>query len=1149
MARSRNLPLGIGFGLLTLILLALGWWLAKGDPEGRSESPSTVVAGDRTARDAIRASDRPEASAIVAAATESGSEPERELFPASAPDELLPVETVLHGRLIFPPRSPEDETLEVLCLTQLANTRVVFDWTFPDEDGERQVFHRAKVAADGSFQLNLPDAKEIWIDVDGRFLYVPEPLQLSPARAPESLILHPELGGWIRGRVSLPDDGTLEGESVQLRLGMRDVSWNGMAHLLVPREATFQASGEFEFRGVPPGDEHRVFASPAHYAPTLVQDVAAAPGLISDLELTFALGAELRGTVRDLDGEPIEGVTITVNTDADSEDMFDVALLQQARKKAKTTADGRFVFAGAPVGKIEIQAQKSEWGLEETRGETLAPGETRTIDFEFGVAGSLGGVVRWPDGSGAGNVRVSARYDLDADGEEAQQNFQEVVRLRDRSTETDENGVFRFRGLGESPIALSAVSREPHPEFGQGSAKEAGLKGDGEDVELVLEPSPKIAGLVRNSDGEPLRTFTVHVESRHDADDWLARIAQTKSSERFETEDGRFEMGGLAEGKWNVNVSAEGYCRLASPLEVTLPRGESEPDLDITVQRGASLTGKVLDAQGTPVAGATLLSSTARSGMMAARGNDEPTIGGKTDATGTFEITGIQPGSWTLRASCTGQGSSEEQAFDLVAGQEVSGLTFRLTQGGTIQGEVYGNDGKPLVQAMVNLMSAGFQDGRMTRSDDHGAFTFEHVDAGSWQVMAMPSPTSSNDEGDVTATFNNMEMAKVEVIEGEVTFIALGMAPEDPVLLTGRVESGGEPLEGALLSFIADGENTLGEMRMATSQVDGTYEVELEKPGAYVIQVRSEGEWQGSSADYLERVPAQETHRIDFELPTGRIEGRIFSAQGTPMEGTGVSLRREGPMLAGSGILSQNSSVSTDESGRYAFGNVAPGTYAVHVGREGWAAMIKNGTAMRGGLEIEAGTRLENVDLELETPGSIKGQVVDGIGQPVAGAAIFVHHESGQAVHRTTPHASSSDGKFAYQGLGPGLYSVTVRHGEDRAGAAQAVRVLSETETEVTLVVEPGTLLAVSALDEDRNPLPCRVSVTDSEGREVNGLTTTEAAMSSFLEGFSTTEHRVGPLPPGTYSVHTVTWDGQEKTRKVKLSGKPTRSVKERFRD
>ena len=141
MARSRNLTLGIGFALLALILLTLGWWLAKGEPDGRLESTATVVAGDREDTGAMLTNDRPDASALVATQPASGPEGERELFRASAEDELPPVEATLEGQLVFPPRTPEDETLEVLCLTQLATRKSVFDWTFSGEETERQVFH------------------------------------------------------------------------------------------------------------------------------------------------------------------------------------------------------------------------------------------------------------------------------------------------------------------------------------------------------------------------------------------------------------------------------------------------------------------------------------------------------------------------------------------------------------------------------------------------------------------------------------------------------------------------------------------------------------------------------------------------------------------------------------------------------------------------------------------------------------------------------------------------------------------------------------------------------------------------------------------------------------------------------------------------
>ena len=97
--------------------------------------------------------------------------------------------------------------------------------------------------------------------------------------------------------------------------------------------------------------------------------------------------------------------------------------------------------------------------------------------------------------------------------------------------------------------------------------------------------------------------------------------------------------------------------------------------------------------------------------------------------------------------------------------------------------------------------------------------------------------------------------------------------------------------------------------------------------------------------------------------------------------------------------------------------------------------------------------------------------------------------------------------------------------------------------------LEPATILLVSVIDKTGADVRARVSVTDSSGHEVNGMISYNEIVSSMQGGFSSTEQRVGPLPPGRYTVTAIADDGRRSKRPVNLSGQPERRLKVRLKD
>src|SRR5262249_1401301 len=147
--------------------------------------------------------------------------------------------------------------------------------------------------------------------------------------------------------------------------------------------------------------------------------------------------------------------------------------------------------------------------------------------------------------------------------------------------------------------------------------------------------------------------------------------------------DGRFVFEELKPGPLRVAVHAAGFA----------PRYEDHLDLpdrpqctlpDLRVEPGVVLEGRVVDADGKGVAGATLLSaldgkSSAPGTRIALPGRGIPVA--TTDSGGAFRVAELAAGPWRMIVDAPGQAISEEEGRTDRPGERQSGLVFRVERG------------------------------------------------------------------------------------------------------------------------------------------------------------------------------------------------------------------------------------------------------------------------------------------------------------------------------------------------------------------------------------------------------------------------------------------------------------------------------------
>ncbi len=120
---------------------------------------------------------------------------------------------------------------------------------------------------------------------------------------------------------------------------------------------------------------------------------------------------------------------------------------------------------------------------------------------------------------------------------------------------------------------------------------------------------------------------------------------------------------------------------------------------------------------------------------------------------------------------------------------------------------------------------------------------------------------------------------------------------------------------------------------------------------------------------------------------SAHISGRVFAeGANTPIAGARVMLM---PMRRTTGPLGPPPETSTDQDGRYAFQNLAPGSYRIDAQHAGFAQNINQATTMRT-IDLAAGQALNDVDIWLPRGGAVAGRIVDPTGAPLAGLHVMV---------------------------------------------------------------------------------------------------------------------------------------------------------------
>jgi hypothetical protein len=1087
----------------------------------------------------------------------------------------------VEGQVELPGDLPDDELLEVFAVAEQASVAQLIREVDEGKSTLRRPFlTRERVESDGSFRIAFPpDLKRGYVMCFGRYLFSDRAVAVElgePGQGARTAI-HPMQGTWIRGHVIPPSDPAGGGDLDELEVRLEPDLSSGLrdfdASSFMRREVELDSAGRFEFLAVSGLGKYALVGKPERFAAFHMPLSKLKPKQVLELEIVLKTGGAVRGLVKNEQGQPIAGAEIEARQNVNL--MFGNA--GRELREVTSGEDGSFSLKAVAAGPTMLRADHEQYLDKSTTVQVSEGAEAGPVEIVLTSGNTVAGILRWPDGRPAADIEVEINFDMSRIGGMEGLN---ALHGSEGSDETDDLGNFSVHGLGEGPFTVKASAPPP----GQAKTEEASGEGEAEpdgeepeesrkdkgnwvarqdgvapnttDLALVLAEPLGMRGRVVGN-GNPVTSFRVRAMEKTKG--MIPGLGAEVADEKFEDEEGRFFLTGLRENTWNVYVAAEGYA-LNEPIEVEVPQPQGAEVL-IELEPSASASGLVVGPEGEPVPGAKVSLEMDMANMMSRLYTMDQRPEARSDDAGKFTLERLSPGSNSLVASSDSFANSASVSVEVGSGEHVEGIVLTLRIGGRITGEVYDEKGNLAEgQQIMAQLPGRMLIPRMATTDSNGFFEFDRLTPGTYQVMSMGDAGGGGDDPedmeDISQSFSEWKFASAEVADGEEVHVVLGAPPEDPVAVSGSITLAGDPVPDVVVNFLPEGAaDAMSSLRMKSTDAKGQYSVQLDKPGGYLVSVQQIGAMGAqNSLEFNCEVPEAEEFEYDIDLPVGRISGKVIGPDGEPAKGARVSLSSEGPVPSGSMLGGRYTEIATDDQGRYAIEWVRPGSYTVAVGGSLFGGMFGGesavGRQVRQGVEVREGQSLDGVDFRLREGVSINGVVRYASGQPVSGASVFVRDGSGRLLERFSLLTTDGNGHFTYKGAEPGTYTVSARM-EGLASQESAPCTAKEDQPgHAEVVLEEGSMLKVSLEDREGNPIRAAVSVVDANGRQVNGMLSMQDLLEAFQHGtYTSTEHRVGPLPEGSYRVVAVADDGKHAEKPVTLSGSGERALKLRLRD
>jgi hypothetical protein len=684
-------------------------------------------------------------------------------------------------------------------------------------------------------------------------------INLNEGRADHSVELHLATGGIVTGVVRDDNGKPLPSARVVLvrSRGFSTYQWD---HEKIMKDGQpVSEDGSFELGGLASEGKWRVAAAAPGYARGRTDSVS--PG--AKMEVMLEPRLELRGTVHDADGNPVEGatVTLTAQTSDSNRDFFN-------RNSADCDETGTFVLDDLKEGIFNLEVTSAQ-GVVTQENIEIKP-DAEPLALVLPKANALIITVTDDQDVPLHDVRVSMSVDQGSAQTELMIGGDSGGRImrsyggsapQPRHTKTNELGQAYFYGLTSGEWKVKANLKT----FASAN-QNLQVKEDVEQLEtIVLYPASKVRLTAVDATGQIVAGARVVLSQEGEnnfgsrsavTDPWGLAVWSGLAPGQYRISESENEMGGMIFFGGEDDEEEEA-AQPANDVVFDLEAGVlSEQKIMMAAKAVASV---LVTRLGTPVAAVNVeLASPNDNSGFGYFGDMGGSTSGTTNAQGMATLPPCDAGEYTLKARATSTSPATEMKVNLAPGQQQ--IVVELASG-VLTGTVVGNSG-PVAGAEVRLgnrteegtsqrgqfaisFSSGgdddedeiqtidFSPGQTTaRTDDKGQFRFQDVPAGDYEVKVIA-------KGLITET------AEVGPFDGagqkDLGIVQLYAGGSLTGKVVGLPAQGDDPNSRSMdLLQLYDEEDS--PIHMSVLRKNGSFDFKDLKPGSYVLGIHVNGE-------------------------------------------------------------------------------------------------------------------------------------------------------------------------------------------------------------------------------------------------------------------------------------------------------------------
>lgn len=537
---------------------------------------------------------------------------------------------------------------------------------------------------------------------------------------------------------------------------------------------------------------------------------------------------------------------------------------------------------------------------------------------------------------------------------------------------------------------------------------------------------------VRVVDKQDQAVPNVLVNVMHPMSDGGSRMEAAGCADPSRPDCNRTDKDGLAsfratEGTYSVQAIADDVAPVVLQKQTLTARSAT---IVVRVDRGIEVSGRIVHADGTPVADAIVEAPTAIMRRSVTAGPD-----------GTFKLAGLAAGQVVVTAY---SGDRRLASTPQTIAAPAKGLTITMPQGSRIEGRVLDRSTQQPITDFSLLLPARNNPGVISAMSsmaggspihaDDGHYALDNVPPGVLQLTAFATGYVSGSRSDIT-------------VEDGKTVSGIDFQLDRGAKVSGRVTAAGAPVSGVGVHLAFQ---RSANFNNTTSDADGFYTMDGLAEGDHTI------EFQKTGFIVLQKpiiITAGKDQHLDVELDPGHeLRGRVVDRSGQGVAAANVSPNTR----AGR----QPAIVASDGDGNFVLQGLAEGTYKVGARKEGFVSAESNDVVV---------PQTGSITLVLDKGATIIGRVT-GLA-PELIAQVMVSASGG-----TTRNQSNVDagGNFSLPGIPDGRVRVDAMlfgQGQHRTAPSKTIDVANGIAPNVELNFEEGITVS-GHVTKGGGPLP-----------------------------------------------------------------------------